>query len=398
MLKNTKSIKLKIQIILSLFLVFSAFNIEAKNYRIFDGSIYVDTNNTIGLKHVGYIDGTRSFNIDPNGTLILLGNVGIGISNPVYPLVINNNIGENAILALQNSDSNNTMTDGSIIGINSSEELYIWNYEDEIISFGTSSIERMRINSNGKVGIGTVGTNIEALLEIQGAEGTDAVVLLDADQGDEDNDAWYISSRASDNYLVFTDSNTTIVQMYQDEFGDGFLEILGDVYGESSILLKSEAGDPNSIWWIHNDGSCLTILPFGTTTQTFRLTNCNIKVDNFGSGTVTSDAGGNLTVSSDERLKNIEGKFYKGLDAIMCLEPIIYSWNEKSGMETQGKYVGFSAQEVQKVIPEAVGENKAGYLTLADRAIIATLVNAVQMQQTEIEKLKHDIEQLKIGR
>ena len=45
-------------------------------------------------------------------------------------------------------------------------------------------------------------------------------------------------------------------------------------------------------------------------------------------------------------------------------------------MSTQ--YAGFSAQNVQAAIPEAVGSSTNGYLTLQDRPLIAAVVNAIK--------------------
>lgn len=57
-------------------------------------------------------------------------------------------------------------------------------------------------------------------------------------------------------------------------------------------------------------------------------------------------------------------------------------------METAGTYAGFSAQNVKAVIPLGTGENKDGYLSLQDRAIMATLVNAVQELSAKVDKLE----------
>lgn len=75
----------------------------------------------------------------------------------------------------------------------------------------------------------------------------------------------------------------------------------------------------------------------------------------------------------------------------MLLKPIQYKWNEKSGNETKETYAGFSAQNVKSAIPYGTGENKDGYLSLQERAIVATLVNAVKEQQQQIEELKREI-------
>jgi hypothetical protein len=44
------------------------------------------------------------------------------------------------------------------------------------------------------------------------------------------------------------------------------------------------------------------------------------------------------------------------------------------------------AQEVQKVIPEAVTENSKGYLLVNNDPIIWTMLNAIKEQQTLIRK------------
>lgn len=70
------------------------------------------------------------------------------------------------------------------------------------------------------------------------------------------------------------------------------------------------------------------------------------------------------------------------------IEPIEYKWNKKSGMETEHTYAGFSAQNVKKVIPLGVGENKDGYLSLQDRAIMAALINAVKELSSKNDSLQ----------
>ena len=49
----------------------------------------------------------------------------------------------------------------------------------------------------------------------------------------------------------------------------------------------------------------------------------------------------------------------------------------------ENTYTGFSAQNVQANIPEAVGQDDRGFLTLSDRPIIGALVNSVKELKTE---------------
>lgn len=113
-----------------------------------------------------------------------------------------------------------------------------------------------------------------------------------------------------------------------------------------------------------------------------------ISMSYYGAGTATFDASGNISSISDERLKTIVGKYTGGIAQLNGIEPIVHKWNEKSGMEMDHEYVGFSAQNVQDNMPEAVYENKDGYLSYSDKAVIAALVNAVKAQQAQIEAMQ----------
>lgn len=107
-----------------------------------------------------------------------------------------------------------------------------------------------------------------------------------------------------------------------------------------------------------------------------------------GAGTLTSDATGNVSVTSDETLKIIHGGFTRGLADLKGIRPILHSWREDSGMETAGIYAGFSAQNVQGCIPEAVGRMADGKLTLSDRPLFAVLINAVNELSAQVEALR----------
>ena len=67
----------------------------------------------------------------------------------------------------------------------------------------------------------------------------------------------------------------------------------------------------------------------------------------------------------------------------MQLRPILHGYTVESGLDqTKDDYAGFSAQNVQSVMPEAVGCGEDGMLTLNDRAILAALVNAIKELDT----------------
>jgi hypothetical protein len=97
-----------------------------------------------------------------------------------------------------------------------------------------------------------------------------------------------------------------------------------------------------------------------------------------GARTVTADSNGTLSASSDERLKDIVGPYSDGLSVVLALNPIIYKWKPSSGLFVDRPVIGFSAQNVQRAIPAAVGTGKNGYLTLDDRGVLAAAINAIK--------------------
>lgn len=116
-------------------------------------------------------------------------------------------------------------------------------------------------------------------------------------------------------------------------------------------------------------------------------------------GTASKPGGGSWLVFSDERLKNVQGRYNSGLSAVMQLQPIRYQYkpNNAAGLKSDEEYVGFGAQAVQKIIPEAVTRNANGYLQVNNDPILWTMLNAIKEQQKEIADLKEQVQKLKFA-
>ena len=148
-------------------------------------------------------------------------------------------------------------------------------------------------------------------------------------------------------------------------------------------------------------------------------TSGGVQLNAYGAGTLVTDSSGNITTSSDRRLKNVSGRFTRGLDAILQIQPKVFTWKPESGMNTDDVNVGFIAQDVQGAIPEAVGSMRtvdteeddgagkkvrkskreaAEFLTLSDRPIIAALVNAVKELKAENDTLRARVSALENGK
>ena len=102
---------------------------------------------------------------------------------------------------------------------------------------------------------------------------------------------------------------------------------------------------------------------------------------------------------SDERLKD-HSPYLGGLQEILGITPIKYRWNQAgqkiTGFDDTSSFVGFSAQDVQRTIPEAVRGSASNpeYLGFSDRPVIAALVNAIKDLHAIIKKQDERIEQL----
>lgn len=178
------------------------------------------------------------------------------------------------------------------------------------------------------------------------------------------------------------------------------------------LILQDSNGSGTKNFALYDTGASKTRIDVSTTG--------GVQLNAYGAGTLVTDSSGNITTSSDRRLKNVSGRFTRGLDAILQIQPKVFTWKPESGMNTDDVNVGFIAQDVQGAIPEAVGTMKttdyeeddaatgkkarkskreaAEYLTLSDRPIIAALVNAVKELKAENDTLRARVSALENGK
>jgi Chaperone of endosialidase len=80
----------------------------------------------------------------------------------------------------------------------------------------------------------------------------------------------------------------------------------------------------------------------------------------------------------------------------MQLQPIRYEYRKDNalGLKSETENIGFGAQSLQKIIPEAVNKNSEGYLMVNNDPILWTMLNAIKEQQKEIAELKGQIRKL----
>lgn len=115
-----------------------------------------------------------------------------------------------------------------------------------------------------------------------------------------------------------------------------------------------------------------------------------IRFNAYGAGTLQTDVSGNVTASSAEELKDIEGNYTAGLGEILKVNPITYKWKEETGLDRSHSYSGFGAGNLQDAGLSAAVYGEGEKRTVSDRPIIAALVNAIKELTEEINQLKNN--------
>jgi len=108
----------------------------------------------------------------------------------------------------------------------------------------------------------------------------------------------------------------------------------------------------------------------------------------------TLGGSGNLSVTgditafytSDQRLKNNITPIPNALNKVLLISGNTFDWNEKSGKE--GTEAGVIAQEILKVLPEAVTTRDSGYLAVNYEKLVPLLIEAIKDLKAEIDQLK----------
>ena len=127
-------------------------------------------------------------------------------------------------------------------------------------------------------------------------------------------------------------------------------------------------------------------------------------------GTISYSAGSILTVydavnlttgvydgsigwasSSDERLKTEIKPLESSLDKILKLQGVSYKWKKNS---EDKNVIGFIAQDVEKIFPEAIKKDKEGNYLMATQNLTAPIIEAIKEQQLQLKSKDESIQVL----
>lgn len=367
------------------------------------------------------------------------GNVGIGTSSPEKLLHIASTSAQ-SVITLQRTNSNTTGAIGALQWtaldnhtVASMVALGDGNDEGAHITFNTTSAassndpygisERMRIDSNGNVGIGT-GANVDEILHIQGSVDNDDIALKIENTFDDNSSATppsaaVVFTTASNNghIRVFgapantaanhkMDIGATASTSYLTFSPNGSEKMRIDSSGNVEIGTSSARPDEindNGIA-IHNSGkqyqfssSDFAVLKSSSTGTKifFRYGTSGSQNTQIGSISYPTTSSVAYNTTSDYRLKENVVDMTGALDRVEQLQPKRFNFIQ----DPEITFDGFLAHEVQSVIPEAItGEKDAvddegnpEYQGIDQSKIVPLLVGAIKELKAEIETLKSQI-------
>jgi hypothetical protein len=257
----------------------------------------------------------------------------------------------------------------------------------DTIAFAEGGAEVMRINSSGNVGIGT--TTPTRALSVVGTWTNTGDYLMDS----------------SDPQLAWTSG--VLRFKYGGLAGTEAMRIDSSgnlLVGGTSAVVTAKLGiyqtSADAALFINPSNASYngTVIYANTTraaSSAFDFIGC------YGNAVGQFRVGGNGVIYaqntsvqsiSDQRLKENIRDSSDGLSVVNGLRPVRYDWKEGHG-NNQKNQLGFIAQEIETVFPEAVSEwqvdknDETVYKTVGPGALIPVLVKAIQEQQALITAL-----------
>jgi hypothetical protein len=156
-------------------------------------------------------------------------------------------------------------------------------------------------------------------------------------------------------------------------------------YFNGSVDVWQQTDDAKNRFYFTNNGKTILGSPNGYEYQS--STNTIIfSIDNGGSVT----AAGEITASSDERIKTNIKTIENGLDKVLQLRGVEYD-----RIDIQKHQIGVIAQEVEKVLPDLVLTDERGMKSVAYGNLVAVLIESIKELKGEVSELRSELNNLK---
>jgi hypothetical protein len=320
-------------------------------------STFSNTNSNAGVE-LDAQHSTGAFKFSTGGSekmrIDAVGNLGLGTTSPTYKIDATTTSGGNGLKIARGSDSffeQFQSTTGGVSLAASGSAGYL------AMRTGTTAgttTERMRIDSSGNVTIGSSSLSANAALKFQADTGT---FTLEHDRGTH--------------ALTLSDSDGTGEVLRVDTSGNLLV-------GGTSIGASDSAG-------IDSSGIMTISRASGVGRNMMLFKNGGSDVGSISSNTSSTA----YNTSSDARLKDVTGEA-RGLEVINELNPVAYNWKADGKADE-----GLIAQEVMDIVPNAVSGSEEDMYQMDYSKLVVHLVAGMKEQQTQIEELKTQINNLK---
>jgi hypothetical protein len=270
--------------------------------------------------------------------------------------------------------------------------------------FNINNTERLRIDSAGKVLIGS-STEKSSALSLSKLQIYDANLGLASNTDYLPQVTLYSASTtaAAAPYYITGRSRGSIESPSAVQSGDNLGSIAfgghdGTAFRNNAAISYFVDGAVSS-----NNVPTAVLISTGTNggSERFKISSAGVvtiaNLAGAGSRAVNASAAGVLSAASDLSLKEvIAGEHIAGLSEILQINPRVYKWKEDIAIrgENATKELGFIANEVAPIIPSAAPMGNDGLYGFYDRSITAALVKAVQELKSENDSLKSRIEAL----
>jgi hypothetical protein len=350
----------------------SAGNANISNMTI--GNVKVTSNlnaagnsNTIGSLfttggNVGIGTGT------PRSTLEVYGNARI-VNNLLINTAANNNLGINLPVGgygIHWGNGYSRIYDDVDLRICTDNTMHFYTGS----TTSSPGTERITLTPGGNVGIGTNAPNYTLAVNGPAQFGNNTmnnkiIVLYDGNSGDN----WTTGT----SFYGFGINNGTLRYQvlstgdyHRFYFGSNLRAQIGGT-GQSATVLPAYDGTYKSDWPAGWDGGLAT----------FDITCSGI-------------AAGGFLQRSDIRKKQDITDYTRGLNEILQMRPVSFTWKANPEYGTQ---YGFIAQEMEQIISEIVNEDTAGFKSIAN-AFNPIFANAIQELKQKLDSVRAKIAQL----
>ena len=289
------------------------------------------------------------------------GNVGVGTTGPAFPLDVNGIIHSNSPIYTTGVNGGFQLADRI-----SSNTGYSFLYRVNNITnlWDSAAGNVLSYTGNGYVGIGTISPDVS--LTVQGGADFGVEHIISA-------------SGASEASIGFRTSSDAV---------------------SSAWVIGKDVAETAGNFDIYNAGYRLTITPGGNVGIATATPGTTYQLYVAGSAYATG-----TWTTSDGRLKQHVATVTNGLALVEQLRPVRYDWlpvdkrvvGKDLRLATDRHQIGFMAQEVEKVVPEAVTEPAKGgdAYSMNEAALIPVLTKAIQEQQDEIKRAQAEIADLR---